>query len=264
MKRNEGGLVGYDEPIERIGLITLNDLDHLNAMSEDMAFDFKNLISKLSEKHKHLRAIILTGQGRAFSAGGDLKMLEEKTKLDGEENRQRMLDYYSSFLSIRSLGIPLIAAINGPAIGAGLCLACACDIRIASDKAKLGMTFVRLGLHPGMGATYFLPLIMGHARAAEFMLTARVVNAEEALRIGLVSRLVSEQELLNEAQSIAKDIVACGPHAVRQLLETLRMSQLELDKALKREAAIQAINYRSAEFNEGIKAVLEKRSPQFE
>ncbi len=264
MKRLEGGLVGYDEPVDRIGVISLSDSDHLNAMSEDMAGDFKSLISKLGEKHKHLRAVILTGVGRAFSAGGDLKMLQEKTRFAGEENRLKMLDYYSSFLCIRNLGIPLIAAINGPAVGAGLCLACACDIRVASENAKLGMTFVRLGLHPGMGATFFLPMIMGQARASEFMLTARVITAQEAANIGIVSRVVAESELMNEAKGIAKDIVACGPQAVRQLLETLRMNQSELDNALKREASIQAVNYASPEFAEGVKAIMEKRAPKFE
>lgn len=254
----EGGLVEYDEVADRIGLIRLNDPDKLNAMSEDMAVDFKNLIGKLKDKHQYLRALILTGSGRAFSAGGDLKMLESKTKLGGEENRLKMLAYYNSFLCIRDLQLPLIAAINGPAIGAGLCLASACDIRIASDKAKLGMTFAKLGLHPGMGATFLLPNIMGAARASEFMLTARVIDAAEALRVGLVSKVVTEQELMAEAKKIGDEVVSCGPEAIRQLLETLRSGMTSLDQALKREASVQSINYAGNEFKEGLKAVMKK------
>jgi len=264
MKQTEGGFVEFDELADRVGLIRLNDPDRLNAMSEDMAGDFSRLIFKLREKHPYLRVLVVTGAGRAFSAGGDLKMLQAKTKLGGEENRTKMLGYYNSFLCVRDLGLPLIAAINGPAIGAGLCLASACDIRIASDKAKLGMTFAKLGLHPGMGATYFLPKIMGPALATEFMLTARVVDSNEALKIGLVSKVVPETELLKEATNTALEILDCGPQAIKQLLETLRTGTQNLDQALKREAIVQGINYAGPEFLEGLTSVMEKRKANWE
>ncbi|MDZ4785478.1 MAG: enoyl-CoA hydratase/isomerase family protein [bacterium] len=263
MSKIEGGLVQFGELSERVGVITLNDPEKLNAMSEDMAIEFSGLVSKISQKHKYLRVLILTGAGRAFSAGGDLKMLESKVKLGGEENRLKMLDYYKSFLCLRDIGLPLIAAINGTAIGAGLCLASSCDIRIASKQAKLGMTFARLGLHPGMGATFFLPEIMGISKATEFMLTARVIDAEEAQRVGLVSKVVDESNLMKEAEGIANDIVSCGPQAIRQLLETLRMGRTNIENSLRREAVVQAVNYASVEFTEGLRSVMEKRKANF-
>jgi enoyl-CoA hydratase len=260
----ETKLVLFEELSNKVGIITLNDPNKLNAMSEAMAEEFSALIKTLKSRATSLRAVILTGAGKAFSAGGDLKMLESKTKLGGEENRQKMLAYYNSFLCIRELNVPLIAAVNGSAIGAGLCLASACDVRLAGESAKLGMTFAKLGLHPGMGATYFLPQVMGYARAAEFMLTARVVDAAEALRVGLVSRIVSDAVLMDEAKNLAQEICNCGPEAVTQLLETLRTGTLGLDQSLKREASVQAVNYAGAEFKEGLSSVIEKRKPRFD
>ncbi len=246
-----------------VGIITLNDPDSLNAMSEAMASDFRAVVETLRPKAKDLCALILTGAGRAFSAGGDLKMLDGKRALSGEANRLLMLGFYDSFLSLRDLGVPLIAAINGAAVGAGLCVASACDIRLAATGAKLGFTFVRLGLHPGMGATYFLPKVIGHAHAAELLLTGRVVEADYALRIGLVSRVVAPDQVLPEARAIAAELREGGPEAIRQLLESIRNPQATLDQALQREALCQAVNYGGEEFAEGVKAVMEKRKANF-
>jgi len=255
--------VEFEQISKTISKITLNDPDNLNAMGEKMADEFKELVSKLHSDRKNLRALILTGAGRAFSAGGHLQMLEEKQKLSGEENRLRMLDFYHSFLGLLSLKVPLIAAINGHAVGAGLCLASACDMRIASSKAKLGLTFTNLGLHPGMGATYFLPRIIGPSSAYELLLTGRVIEADEALRIGLVSRVEEPDNVENAAITLADEVATSGPESVRQLLETLRGRQEDLERALEREALCQAINYGSKEFAEGVKAAREKRKPQF-
>ncbi len=246
-----------------IGKITLNDPSSLNAMSEEMAQEFSNLVDSLLPKAQKLRAIIITGAGRAFSAGGDLDMLERKTKLAGEENRKIMLKFYDSFLKVLSLKVPLIAAINGHAIGAGLCLASACDVRIAVDKAKLGFTFARLGLHPGMGATYFLPRIVGYARATELMITGRIIDALEAYKIGLVSQVVDEQGLEAATNKIVGEISECGPQTIHQLVESLRTGPLPLQASLEREESCQSINYTSAEFLEGVQATREKRKPSF-
>lgn len=246
-----------------IGKITLNEPESLNPMGEEMASEFSALTSKLSED-KSLRVIILTGAGRAFSAGGDLAMLEAKTKLSGEENRIRMLYFYDSFLGIFSLNIPIIAAINGHAVGAGLCLASACDIRVAAQGAKLGFTFTRLGLHPGMAATYSLPRLLGYARASEMLLTGKVIEAEEAYRIGLVSKVVPASDVLKESQAIANEILECGPEATKQLTETLRKGPNTLFASLEREALCQSINYASAEFLEGVRATKEKRKASYQ
>lgn len=252
-------LVTFEEISPKVGLITLNDAQSLNAMSEKMAQEFKHLVQELSAKKNSFRALILTGAGRAFSAGGDLDMLERKTKLGAEDNKRLMIEFYNSFLCLRELSIPLLAAINGHAIGAGLCVASACDIRLASDKAKLGFTFTRLGLHPGMGATYFLPRVVGHAWAAELTLTGRVIDATEALRIGLVSRVVPEAAVLDEAKKIVQEILECGPLATSQLLQSMRNPTGDLNTQLEREADCQSVNYASAEFKEGLNATREKR-----
>lgn len=244
-------------------VITLNDPDSLNAMGEGMAKEFAAAICELSPKAQNFRAVILTGAGRAFSAGGDLDMLFGKTKLSGEENRRRMHNFYNSFLCIRDLGLPIIAAINGHAIGAGLCLACACDIRIASEKAKLGFTFTKLGLHPGMGATYFLSKVVGESTAAELMLTGKIIEAADAFRLGLVSKLVNESEVINEAIKIVDEIALTGPQATRQLLESIRGDRKNLSDSLAREALCQAVNYASEEFKEGVTATKEKRAPKW-
>ncbi|MBN8550586.1 MAG: enoyl-CoA hydratase/isomerase family protein, partial [Deltaproteobacteria bacterium] len=209
-------LIKFDQVSEHIGTITLNDPDNLNAMGEAMAAEFSALVEKLRSEKSDLRALILTGAGRAFSAGGNLAMLEQKQTLSGEENRMLMLKFYHSFLSILSLNVPLVAAINGHAIGAGLCLASACDIRIGGEQAKFGVTFTKLGLHPGMGGTYFLPRILGFPGAAELMLTGRIIDSAEALRLGLVSKVVPNDRLAQEALALATEIAGCGPESVRQ------------------------------------------------
>jgi enoyl-CoA hydratase/carnithine racemase len=242
--------------------ITLNDPDNLNAMGEEMAEEFSQLTSRLFED-RTLRAIVLTGAGRAFSAGGHLEMLEKKQQLSGEENRRLMHRFYRSFLSILDIGVPLIAAINGAAVGAGLCLASACDIRVAAEHAKLGFTFTRLGLHPGMAATYFLPRILGIAGASELLLTGRIITAIEGRDMGLVSHVVAQEEVVPRAIRIAEEIAECGPESVRQLLETLRGGYTTLDATLEREALCQSLSYASKEFGEGVRAAREKRKPTF-
>ena len=256
-------LVQYDLDARGVGILTLNDPDNLNAMGEEMAKQFREIVSKISASAQAPRVLILTGAGRAFSAGGNLNMLEDKSKLSPEENRTRMLDFYNSFLGIIKLPVPLIAAINGPAIGAGLCVACACDIRIAAEKAKLGFTFTRLGLHPGMAATYFLPRVLGEAVARELLLTGRVIEASEALRVGLVSQVVAAENLINSAKAIADEILLCGPESVSSLVQSLRSPKGSLDETLQHEAILQSYSYASDEFKEGVRAAIEKRKAKF-
>jgi enoyl-CoA hydratase/carnithine racemase len=245
-----------------VATLTLNDEANLNAMSDEMAQEFSAAVNAL-KGNKSLRAVILTGAGKAFSAGGHLSMLEAKREKSAEENRIGMLEFYNSFLCMRDLNVPLIAAINGTAVGAGLCVACACDFRVASDSTKLGFTFLKLGLHPGMGATYFVPRIVGASVATELLVTGRVINADDALRIGIVSRVVPSADVVKTARAIADEILTCGPLATAQLLQTMRGDPGELKSALEREALCQSVNYAGAEFAEGVCAVKEKRSPSF-
>ncbi len=236
---------------EKIGTLTLSSPENLNAMDEEMAKAFHAKVNEL--KSEDLRVLILTGEGKAFSAGGNLEMLEEKTKLSKEENKKRMLDFYQSFLSVRDLHVPLIAAINGHAIGAGLCLALACDIRVVAKEAKLGLTFTKLGLHPGMGATWFLPQVAGRALASELLLTGRVIKGKEAASHQLSSEIHDAKDVVKRAREIAKEILSCGPQATKQLLESLRNGSASLDDTLTREAERQSDNYASDEFLDRVK-----------
>lgn len=190
-------------------------------------------------------------------------MLTAKSTHTFPQNRAEMLDYYHSFLGISELSIPTLAAINGHAMGAGLGLALACDVRVQSDTAKVGLNFTRLGLHPGMGTTFFLPRLVGHAVARDLLTTGRTLTAAESLQRGLVSQVVPATDVLKRAQAMAADYLQCGPEALAALLKTLRPTAAELQQALVRESEEQSKNYASAEFAEGLAAALEKRLPRF-
>lgn len=256
-------LVLVEQKKNGLATITLNDPDARNAMGVEMGQRFLEVVETLRKK-SDLRAVVLTGAGKAFSGGGHLEMLFEKTKLGDGENRVLMELFYNQFLSIRNLEVPVIAALNGHAVGAGLCLALGCDIRIAHEKAKLGLNFVKLGLHPGMGVTHFLPRLVGPGVASELLLTGRIIDAAEGYRVGLISRVCSDAEFSTVVEQTCEELLESGPLALRQLKESLRRSPfLPLEDALRREAECQAENYASAEFLEGISAAREKRKPKF-
>lgn len=245
-----------------IATLTLNDPQRRNAMGSEMASAFARRISELRQE-SGLRGVIVTGAGTAFAAGGDLEMLRQKAALDQETNRTAMLEFYRDFLGILDLPVPIIAAVNGHAIGAGFCLALACEARVVSADAKLGLTFTRLGLHPGMGATYFLPRIAGLAVANDLLISGRVVDAAEAHSLGLVNHIVASNEVITRANEFAESFLTTGPEAVRGVLQTLRPTAEQLAAALEREASEQGRNYASQEFLEGVAAAIEKRSPRF-
>jgi enoyl-CoA hydratase len=173
-------------------------------------------------------------------------------------------EFYDQFLAIRKLPVPTIAAINGAAIGAGLCLALACDLRVAASGAALSMSFVRVGIHPGMGATFWLPTLVGVAKAWELLFTGRAIDAREAHRIGLVNRVVQRDQVVEEARVLAAEISEAGPVAVRLLKETLRRSLDQgLERALEEESRQQAKTFRTEDAREGIRAIRERRRPVF-
>ena len=187
-------LVSRDGPV---ATLVLNDPERRNAMSQAMGEAFSARIAELAAD-PGLRAAILTGAGPAFSAGGDLAMIQARAdegaaggRAARRAIRDRMRAFYQLFLAVRDLPCPTIAALNGSAIGAGLCVALACDLRIASATARLGLNFTALGLHPGMGATWTLPRLVGPARAAELLYSSRLLDGAEAAAIGLVNRAVA-------------------------------------------------------------------------
>ena len=254
-----------------VAIATLNDAERLNAMSEAMGQALAGAVAALAQDES-VRVVVLTGAGRAFSAGGDLDLLERMGRdgnaAPGGEVRRRheafMGRFYRLFLRLRALPQPTLAAVNGPAIGAGCCIALACDLRIAAREAKLGLNFNRLGLHPGMAATWTLPHIVGPARAAELLYTGRILDGTEAERIGLVNRAVPRESLRDEALALARSIAESAPLSVRATKRSLALSPFRtLEEQLDQEAREQALGYESADLLEGLAAARARRPPRF-
>ena len=179
-------------------------------------------------------------------------------------NRDSMRAFYKLFLSVRDLPCPTVAAVNGAAIGAGFCVALACDLRVAALDAKLALNFTRIGIHPGMAATWILPRLVGPALAAELLFTGRILNGEEAVQIGLVNRAVPREDVLREALALARACATSAPRAVRGAKRALRRSRaVSLEDQRSFEAERQAECFESDDLKEGIAAVREKREPVF-
>ncbi|MFP6605503.1 MAG: enoyl-CoA hydratase-related protein [Myxococcota bacterium] len=250
--------------------LTFNQPDRLNAMTQAMGEAFADAVGRLRPDGS-IRAVILTGAGRAFSAGGDLGMITDHAVsgraapgIARREIRDSMRSFYKLFLSVRELPCPTLAAINGHAIGAGFCVALACDMRIIADRAKVGLNFTKLGLHPGMGATWTLPRLVGPAVAAELLYSSRLVDGEEALRLGLANRCLATEEVVPAARELAAQIAVCAPMAVQGVKRALdRALGANLEDQLSFEASEQAICFESEDVHEGIAAVRDKRNPEF-
>lgn len=253
-----------------IVVLTFDRPDQLNAMSQAMGEAFADCVTDLA-RDETVRAVVLTGAGRAFSAGGDMDMIHaralEGRAAPGLARRPigaTMRAFYKLFLSIRDLPMPTLAAINGHAIGAGFCVALACDLRIVSDRAKVGLNFTKLGLHPGMAATWTLPRLVGPAVAAELLYSSRLLDGSEAARIGLANRCLPAEEVVPATIALAREIAACAPLAVRGVKRALgRTLDSTLEDQLSFEAHEQSICFESEDVHEGIAAVREKRVPTF-
>ena len=253
------------EEKDAVATLTLNQPDRRNAMSIEMGEEFLRAVTGLRSR-PDLRALVLTGAGRAFCAGGSLDMMRIKTTgASREENKDSMRYFYERFLALRDVPFPTLASINGYAIGAGLCLALACDIRIAADDAMMGMNFTRLGLHPGMGATFMLPRLVGAARACELFFTGELVSGAEAERIGLVNRAVPPERLAEETRRLAERMASSAPGAVRAVKRAVYQGLTgSLEDALDYESSRQAECFETEDFLEGISAVVQKREPLFQ
>ena len=254
-----------------VATLTLQDPERRNAMSEAMGEAFAAEVAALAGA-ADLRAVVVTGAGEAFSAGGDFTMLDRLAKTGAErpgqarrEIRDSMRSFYGLFLGLRDIPCPTIAAINGHAIGAGLCVALACDLRVASREAKLGLNFTRLGLHPGMAATWTLPRLVGNARAAELLYTGRTIQGAEAADLGMVNRAVAPERVLAEALELAREVAEAAPIAVAGVKRALaRSPAATLDDQLAFEASEQALCFESRDVQEGLTAARERRRPRFE
>jgi len=252
-----------ERPSDGVALLVLDNPDQRNAMSDAMTEAWSAAVADLAGDPS-VRAVVVTGEGSAFCSGGDTSWIASEPDATVDDLRRRMLPFYRAWLGIRSLEVPTIAAVNGAAIGAGLCLALACDIRYAATSARLGVPFVKLGMHPGMAATWSLPEVVGAAAARDLLLTGRLVGADEALRLGLVSRVIDHATFLDEVLAVAAGVAATAPIATR--LTKLALADgghATYDAALQWEALAQPVTLATEDLQEGIRAAREKRAPAF-
>ena len=252
-----------DRPRAGVVLLTLDNPDQRNAMSAPMTAAWEAAVNELATDPE-VRCVVVTGEGTAFCSGGDTSWIASEPDAGVDRLRSRMLPFYRSWLSIRRLEVPTIAAVNGPGFGAGLGLALACDIRHAAAGARLGAPFTKLGMHAGMAATHLLPDAVGPAAARDLLLTGRLVDAEEALRLGLVSRVLDGDRFLDDVLDTAERVAATAPIASRLTKVALRDGgHQEFEAALQWEALAQPVTLATADLQEGIAAARERRAPRF-
>jgi enoyl-CoA hydratase/carnithine racemase len=248
-----------------IATLTLNRPDRLNALGGSLREDLHDAVTR-SAADPEVRVMVITGAGKGFCSGGDVKAMGEAKAGQRERpliekiapGRDRTL------LAMREAPQPIIAAVNGAAAGAGMNLALGCDIRIASTAARFTQAFVKRGLHPDWGGTYFLPRVVGTAKACEMIFTGDVIDAAEAERLGIVSRVVAPEELMPAAYEFARRIAAGPPVAIRLAKRSIYAnSELDLRAALQVETMAQNICFETEDATEGIRAFGEKRAPTF-
>jgi len=248
-----------------VATITFNRPEKLNAFGIDMGEQLIDAVDRVAQSHT-ARVLVVTGAGRAFSAGGDLGFMAAlKERGARYEGLRPLVDAGRvAVLKLASLPFPTIAAVNGPAAGGSVNFALACDLRIASDRATFGQTFVRIGLHADWSGTYFLPRLVGLSRALELCWLGDMIGADEALRIGLVNRVVSHERLAEEVQAIAARLASSPQTTVRLVKQNLiASSQRTLEQCLEAEDAAQEACWNSPDSGEGIRAFAGKRKAAF-
>ncbi|MGX9135133.1 enoyl-CoA hydratase/isomerase family protein [Rummeliibacillus sp. JY-2-4R] len=240
--------------------VTLNRPEVRNAMGLQLREELKEFFLKVKDKDE-VKAIILTGEGNVFSAGGDLSALKH---VDAIAGRKRLQAGHELIQAILNLEKPVIAAVNGAAAGAGVSLALACDLIIASRSTVFIQSFAKVGLIPDLGSIYFLPKLVGRHRALELMFLGERVTAEQAQSIGMINRVVDDENLLDEASKIAQTISAGPANALGLMKKLVNRSVCDqLDESLEMEALAQSLCFESVEFKEGVQAFFEKRKPIF-
>lgn len=248
--------------------LTLTDLETRNALSDEMIEAIIGCCDRINAD-LGVRCLIVTGAGRGFSSGGNVKDMRTqrggfggKTPVEMRQMVQRTIHRLAP--AFYALDVPTIAAVNGHAVGAGCDLALMCDIRIAADDASFAESFLRLGLVPGDSGAWFLPRVIGLSRAYEMIFTGRAVQAEEAAAIGLVSRVVPRESLLEEAQALAANIAEMPPHALRLAKRLVRDSaRLTLPESLELASTMQALAQSTADHREALSAFIDRRKPEF-
>ena len=256
------------EKNKSIATLTINRPDIRNPLGEpEDASNFEEA-RDLINNDREIRCLILTGEGSAFSAGGNVKNMKEKSgNFSGSSVALRERYRYGIHRIIKAIWnieVPLIAAINGPAIGLGNDVACLADIRVASEKALFGVTFLKIGLIPGDGGAWLLPRIIGLSKASELLYTGKLIKPETAKDWGLISEIFNHEALIEEANSIAKEIVKQPPDALRMAKKLLRESMTtNFDTILEMSANMQALMHLTEDHQEAISAFFEKRDGNF-
>ncbi|MEM9939591.1 MAG: crotonase/enoyl-CoA hydratase family protein [Pseudomonadota bacterium] len=252
-----------------IAVLTLTRPDMMNALGQEG--DGAEVVAACTEieSDQSIRCAILTGEGRAFSAGGDVKAMKTRTgafagsPYDVREGYRRNI--HQIVKALYNLEVPLIAAVNGAAIGLGCDVACMADVRIASEKAKFGVTFLKLGLIPGDGGAWLLPRIVGASRAAELLFTGDVIDATTAAEWGLISKAVAPEALMEEAMALATRMAQQPPQSLRLAKTLLRHgTTASYETIMEMSAAAQSMMHHTEDHMEGVAAILEKRVPVFE
>ncbi|SMH38071.1 crotonase/enoyl-CoA hydratase family protein [Azospirillum agricola] len=248
--------------------LTLNRPELRNPISDpDMVEAVVDALDRLNGDPA-VRVAILTGTGSAFSSGGNLHTMREGGGLNDPLPARTRHNYQRGIqripLAFERLEVPVVAAVNGPAIGAGCDLACMCDLRIASETARFAESFVKVGIVPGDGGAWLLPRVVGFSKACEMAFTGDPIDAAEALACGLVSKVVPAGELLTAARTLARRIAVNPPHAVRMTKRLLREGRhVRIDTLLEMSAAMQALAHATADHREAVDAMLSKRPPSF-
>jgi 2-(1,2-epoxy-1,2-dihydrophenyl)acetyl-CoA isomerase len=247
-----------------VATVVLNRPERLNALNRDLAVGLNEALGEL-ESDKHIQAVIITGTGRAFCAGGDLAQIWKGRQDNDTTDLEPLLRVGAQIsLKLRLMRQPVIAAVNGPAAGAGMNIALAADIRIASETATFGENFVKVGLFPDYGGTFFLPELIGPARAAEMFYTGDMIDAQTALRLGIVNRVTPSEKLEAEVRDLAHKIAHGPTTSLRAIKHTLfGKAREQLIKALEAEVDEQLKCFASEDCAEGLRAFFEKRKPNF-
>lgn len=255
-------LVERDGPI---GRLVLNRPEKLNAFFGSMRDEIGDGLEELGADGS-VRVVVVTGRGRAFCAGADVKYMHELLENEDFDEANALVEAGRRVIeAVTGMPKPVIAALNGPAAGGGANLALCCDLRVASDRASIGQTFNRIGLHPDWGGTWIVPRLVGSAKAAELFLFAEMIPADEALEIGLVNRVVPHDELEDVTREWADRLAAKPALSLALAKRAIRRSwSSTLDEMLAFEAEAQNRCFRSADAREGIRAFTEKRSPRFD
>jgi enoyl-CoA hydratase len=245
---------------ERIATLTINRPDKLNALSDDLMAELGRAIDEI-RADASVGGLIVTGAGRAFVAGADISELATQSAADGKARAERGQSVFRRFETSPK---PVIAAVNGFALGGGCELALACHMRIASESAQFGQPEVKLGITPGYGGTQRLPRIVGRARALEMLLTGDRIDAAEAFRIGLVNRVVAADKLIAECESLLGRMISNGPLAIAMCIEAVdRGEGMSTDDGMALEASHFGLLSATDDMRDGMKAFLEKRKPSF-